>query len=420
MPPAPSALILSTSRDRGALAAARSLKEAGWRVGVGTPDEGGMLAASSAVGRHHRIARPRGSAVSFIRTTAQAVRDGGYDVVFGSGDDFMAAASAYRDQIPATVPHPRWDVVSTALDKLELSRLAVECGLAVPETIAPAAGVPVAEWDSVPSLPAIVKCREHWAPGQLKPIRIEARLCHTEDEVVQYVRHIESFGARAIVQREVRGALGALIGIFHDGQLRDAVQQQTLRTWPTPNGASSRARVVETDPELLERSTLLLQRIGWSGLVELQFMTGPDGVPRLVDLNGRFYGSMSLAESARPGMVAAWAGLATGGAPAELTAARPRRYQWLIGDLRRALVERRGGLVRDLIDTLCASMCAVHSVISLRDPGPGLHLLAAQLPVVRRRWAALPIVPAVREAQSSAATEEAAGDARQLAELGCA
>ena len=38
----PSALILSTSRDRGGLAAARSLRRSGWRVGVGTPDAGGM------------------------------------------------------------------------------------------------------------------------------------------------------------------------------------------------------------------------------------------------------------------------------------------------------------------------------------------------------------------------------------------
>ena len=49
-------------------------------------------------------------------------------------------------------------------------------------------------------------------------------------------------------------------------------------------------------------------------------------------------------------------------------------YAWLAGDLRRASVERRGGLAADVADTLRWGRGAQHSVWDLRDPGPTWHL----------------------------------------------
>jgi hypothetical protein len=53
------------------------------------------------------------------------------------------------------------------------------------------------------------------------------------------------------------------------------------------------------------------------------------------------------------------------------------RYQWLEGDLRRAAVERRGGLLLDLAGTLRFAAGAVHSTLSLRDPAPALARIRA-------------------------------------------
>ena len=149
----------------------------------------------------------------------------------------------------------------------------------------------------------------------------------------------------------------------------------TLRTWPTPYGASCRARSLPVDTDLLERSTALLTRLGWTGLVELQFITDAAGVPHLIDLNGRFFGSLALTDQVRPGLPDAWARLELDGElPRPSRRRRGRHYQWLAGDVRRAIVERRGGLVADLLETIVAAAGAVHSVVSIRDPGPVVHL----------------------------------------------
>ncbi|MBG6184144.1 putative ATP-grasp superfamily ATP-dependent carboligase [Arthrobacter sp. CAN_A214] len=364
------ALIVGTGRDRGALAAARSLRQAGWFVGVGTPDSGGMLGASRACDAHHLVPRPRHNGSAFIEGVRQAVEAGAYDIVFGGGDDWMAALAEYRSEIPTLVAHPDAGVVEAALDKVQLSQYAARVGLAAPSTEL-ATDQSVQDWRG----PVVVKCREHWSPGQTRPHRIEAKLFPDITAALPQIKRIRQAGAQPVLQQVIRGGLGALIGVFHGGHLSGRTQQLSTRLWPTPNGASARAETIPVDEELARKVEALLSELGWHGLVELQFLTGDDGVPYLIDLNGRFFGSMALANAARPGLTDMWGRLLLGESVASLDDARPGvRYVWLAGDLRRASVERRGGLVADVVSTLAWSRRAQHSIWDPRDVGPTLNL----------------------------------------------
>jgi predicted ATP-grasp superfamily ATP-dependent carboligase len=118
----------------------------------------------------------------------------------------------------------------------------------------------------------------------------------------------------------------------------------------------------------------LLVELGWFGLVQLQFIEPPDGAPQLIDFNGRFYGSMALALAAGVNLPALWASVATGGRVPPRTDGRPGvRYQHLEGDLQAARAERRGGLTRAMAGCLIYAVRARHSILSLRDPLPGLR-----------------------------------------------
>jgi hypothetical protein len=140
------------------------------------------------------------------------------------------------------------------------------------------------------------------------------------------------------------------------------------------------------DPRLREGVAALLERLGWFGLAQVQFLAPPGGEPRLIDLNGRFYGSLALAVGAGVNLPAIWAAAAQDRPPPPAPAQLPTvRYQWLEGDLRRAFAERRGGLLTDVAGTLRYAVGAQHSVASLRDPGPALRLAAGFLPRARRR-----------------------------------
>lgn len=365
----PRVLIVSTGRDRGALAAARAFHTAGWFVGVGTPEGGGVLGSSTACDVTYRVPRPRHDGVAFIDGVNAAARDG-FDVVFGGGDDWMAALSAYRRELHLHVAHPAFDVVETVLDKVRLGEYAAKVGFAVPRTDV-ATDEALAAWSG----PLIVKCREHWAPQQTRPLRIEAKLFPSAEAARPQVERIRAAGARPVLQAPVDGRLGALIGVFHEGRLLGRTQQVSPNLWPTPNGASARAVTVPVDAALAAKAEALLREVGWHGLVELQFLTGKDGVPHLIDFNGRFYGSLALAESAVDGLMHSWGEISLGRTVTHLADARSgRRYSWFAGDLRRARRERRGGLVRDVVTSVGWSFTAKHSTWSLKDPWPSLAL----------------------------------------------
>lgn len=312
---------------------------------------------------------------AFVAAVERAHRSGGYDLVFGSGDDWMAATSFVHDRLPMRVAHPGPQVVARALDKWELGRLAVESGLAAPST------TPVSpEAVETSPLPVVVKNRWHWAPDRSRRHRIETKICRTRDELREHLKQFTHDGDEPVLQDHVDGSLGALVGVMHDGRLLGRVQQTSPRLWPTPSGASARARTVPVDPVLAARAEDFLRRLGWTGLVELQFLVDDDGVHHLIDLNGRFFGSLALSESARPGLVDAWARSAVGAPVPALADGQPGlRYHWLSGDLRRAVSERRGGLVADVCSSLHWGLGARHSVASLDDPKPLLHLLTGRL-----------------------------------------
>lgn len=283
----------------------------------------------------------------------------------------MAALSSYRPQVPAAVAHPDFAAVRAGLDKVTLGDVAAQVGLAAPHT-EPATEDNLARWTG----PLVLKSRSHWTPGARHVQRIDARLFATPAEATERIELIVASGGEAVMQRPVHGQLGALIGVFHEGRLRGRVQQTTARLWPSPSGMSSRAQTVPVDAVLCARAEDLLGRIGWRGLVELQFLTGDDGVPHLIDLNGRFYGSLALADAACPGLLEAWARQALGVPVPDLPDGRTGlRYAWWAGDLRRARVERRGGLVSDVAGTLRWGLGARHSVWSARDLGPTWRLV---------------------------------------------
>lgn len=334
-----------------------------------------MLGASRACSATHHVPRPRGDSAAFVEGVHAAVTTGGYQIVFGGNDDWMAALSAYRDEVPAQVAHPDFATVLTALDKVELAEHAHRVGLAAPHTV-PATDRAMSRWVG----PVVVKCRTHWHPGQTRRHRIDARQFPHITAALAQVNLIVQAGGDPVLQRPVDGDLGALVGIFHDGLLRGRVQQRTARLWPTPQGMSARAHTIPVDPTLVAAAERLLSDIGWHGLVELQFLTGADGVPHLIDLNGRFYGSLALADAACPGLLDGWARMVLGEPLPDLPDGIPGlRFTWWAGDLRRAAVERRGGLPADTLGTLASGLRARHSVWDRRDTGPTWQLIRERL-----------------------------------------
>ena len=343
------ALIVEDGWQRGSLAATRALARAGWRVGVGAPRRG-FAAASRFADAWHEVPPPEEDEGAFVAAVRAAVDVGGYELVFGAGDGEVLALSAGRNELGATFPYAPHEDVVRAFDKVALAEVAERVGLAVP---------------GVGDAPVVVKPRRTTVRGPAgEALRLRAELAATHDEATERLAYLESVGAEPLVERYVQGDLTAYVAVTDpDSRIVAAVQQRASAVWPTQAGGSIRAETVPVDPALAERVAALLADLHWFGIAQVQFQQPPHGEPVLIDLNGRFYGSMALALAAGPNLPAIWAALATGRpAPAAGAARVGVRYHSLEPDLRRRNLRALGYAVG-----------AAHGLWDVRDPRPAVQ-----------------------------------------------
>jgi predicted ATP-grasp superfamily ATP-dependent carboligase len=284
-------------------------------------------------------------------------------------------------RLGAVVPYPDEVTVRRSFDKLDLLDAARRAGLGAPNcTEEPPTG-PVTG-------PVGVKSRWHWDPWRNdEATRLEATVAGTADEVATAFAAMRAAGGAPILQEYLEGEHLCMVLLRgRDGGLLGAVHQRIDRRWPVPAGWTVRAHTLAMDPDLRDASVALLEDLGWTGLVELEFIRPTDGVPRLIDFNGRFYGSMELAVAAGVDLPTLWAADATGRPVHPAPPARPGvRFQRLGGDLRRALRHPEGPVVPAVVDALRYSVGARHSTLSLRDPRPALEYLIGSASGRRRR-----------------------------------
>ncbi len=367
---------------RNVLAATRALGLAGWRVAIGSPVPG-LASRSRWASRWHHVPSPAQDFETFVAATNRAIRAGRYDVVFAAGDAELLALSLAMDRIDSCVPHPPAPVTLRALDKLHLAAAAEGVGMAVPRT-REATADELAEVRG----PVLVKARLHWQPGaQRVPDRLNALRVHGGEAAKARTVEITKAGGQAVLQEVIGGRHTAYVALL-DEQHEVVVshQQDGYGTWPARDGVWTRAEIVAPRADIDVQSAAVLRELRWTGLVQLQFLVGADDRPRLIDLNGRFYASIGLALAAGVNLPALSAALALGERPARTEPARAGlRYQWLEGDLLRALEDRRGGLLADVADTLRYARGAVPSLWRRDDPAPVLAWLGSLAPRVTDR-----------------------------------
>jgi predicted ATP-grasp superfamily ATP-dependent carboligase len=365
------ALIVEEGTSRAGLATARALGIAGWTVGVGSPIPS-LTAASRWCTDSHVIPLPERGLKEFLAATRRAVRDGRYAVVIGSGDAEVFALSLGRETLGAVIPYPPHERVLAAFDKLELARVAARAGLETPWT------VPATE-EAMAALrgPAIMKARHHWLPGMgSAPPRHRTRVVFGRTGARIRAHQIRSRRGEPILQEMLTGELLAVCVVAdHASRVVAAVHQRAERLWPPQIGISTRARTVEPDAQLTRGVSALIRELEWFGMAEIQFLVPSDGRPRIIDFNGRPYGSLALAVQAGVNLPAMAAAMALGLEPPDHSEARiGTRYHWLEGDLRRAFEQgRMGGLGRDIADSLRWAPGAVHSIWNVTDPMPAFR-----------------------------------------------
>ena len=291
-------VLVTDGEQRAALAAVRSLGRAEFTVVVAS-SRAQSLAGVSRFARHHvKVASSLDHPADFVTAIEDVVRDLAVDVVLPMTENSLLAILGARNRFSGvSIPFATLDEFERISDKATLLETAKEVGIAVPE-----------QW-VVPTPSCIdgIDTSRVGFPVVLKPTRsvveaAEARrkvsVSHASD-AAQLIQHLREYPAEAfpiLVQRRI---VGPGIGVFllvWEGKTVAAFGHRRIRESPPSGGVSVYRESVAPSQSLVARSRALLDRFAWKGVAMIEYkLDEQTGIPYLMEVNGRFWGSLQLA-----------------------------------------------------------------------------------------------------------------------------
>ncbi|MYM66715.1 acyltransferase family protein [Pseudoduganella sp. FT55W] len=145
-----------------------------------------------------------------------------------------------------------------------------------------------------------------WAdPNAMMPILRQAGMalekalyCHDAPSLMASLRRFQSLGRFPMVQEFCAGhGLGQFV-LMQDGQALYQFQHQRLHEWPPEGGTSTLCASLPAAQHaaLMQQSIALLRELQWEGVAMVEYRYDPAaGRASLMEVNGRFWGSLPLA-----------------------------------------------------------------------------------------------------------------------------
>jgi predicted ATP-grasp superfamily ATP-dependent carboligase len=307
--------VLVTDAERGsAVSFIRSLARAGHVViagDAGRISPGRWSRATTASFRYpDPLVDPDGAADSIL----EQVVEHDVDVLLPVTDATTRVVESLRDRLPAScrVGTPPAEAASVAADKHRTLELAVELGVPVPATVvveSPAAARAAADALGWPVVVKPVSSLGRDAEGAIRKFEVGYGL--DGDDLERKVRVLGA-GAPVLLQEHCAGDGVGVEVLADQGRILRCFSHRRLHEVPVTGGASALRESIAVDPELLDYTTRLMSELKWTGLAMVEFKAGPSG-HRLMEINGRPWGSLPLAVRAGVDFPADYVRLLLGG-----------------------------------------------------------------------------------------------------------
>jgi predicted ATP-grasp superfamily ATP-dependent carboligase len=380
--------LVTDGDERAALAVVRALGSAGIRVTVGSTGEASLAGSSRYCSKQLRYPSPLEDGTGFQELLQRELKNGGHRVLIPMADITNCLVGEARSRLEPLVALPisSQRCIERAQDKGEVLRLARELGVPCPATLRFQPGEDLSRVGQTVGYPAVIKprfsrFRNHntntWVLGPVE------YACN-QDELQSKLYQSHACIPEPLIQEELQGEGRGVFLLIWDGELKGAFCHRRLREKPPWGGVSVYRESMPLDENLVEKSLLLLQALGWKGVAMVEYkVDARDGVAKLMEVNGRFWGSLQLAIDSGINFPLSLYRLACGeNVPAQFDYKVGVRSRWLLGDLDHLLIRlkhpgRVNGLpqkskLRACLDFLKFREPDLHyEIFRLGDPGPG-------------------------------------------------
>ena len=232
------------------------------------------------------------------------------------GSMLAALASA---PIRPLVPFPDLSGFAAISDKERVLETASGVGISVPHQVVLRSPDDISRLDR-PNLPFPLVIKPARSVNREGNHRIKFSVVHaaTLEDLTRALDDMSPSAYPLLLQQRVIGPGVGIFLLIWDGKVLAEFAHRRLREKPPSGGVSVYRESIAADPSLVARSKALLDRFDWRGVAMIEYkVDSATGTPFLMEINGRFWGSLQLAIDSGVDFPALLAAVATGASPAQ-------------------------------------------------------------------------------------------------------
>lgn len=371
-------LVLDSSQ-RSALAVTRSLGSRGLRVFTADCARRSIAAGSKFSSAHAHYPDPTESPAAFIDAVRKLISELNVGVVLPMSDVTTMLLTSAGDIGGARLGCASNSAYERLSNKAELVELARELGVPVPRTCV------------VDSAEAAHSTAQQFNfPIVLKPSRSRylqrGRIFSTQVRIAENAKELEAIIATSswlshipgLMQEFIDGHGAGMFALADRDRIVAEFAHRRIREKPPGGGVSVLCESVPLDPRIQALAEKLLLSVAWFGPAMIEFRISRSGEPYLMEVNGRFWGSLQL--SIDCGVDFPWLlyQLLRGDSPpSQKSYLIGKRLRWLLGDVDNLLIQaksRRWPRRRALAEFMASFVDADtrQEIFRWSDPKPAL------------------------------------------------
>ena len=331
-------VLITDGEQRSALAVARSLGRAGYRILVASAHSLPIAGGSRFCQRTIRVPDPTDNPGAFADAIATISEQERADWVLPITESALKSLLPARQRLCGRLPFPTAEAFEAISDKARVLDAARAVGIDTPyQIVVRSAEEAPATWDG--SWPLVVKPSRSVNSGH----RFSVAYASSAGEMRACIRAMPASAFPLLLQERIIGPGTGIFLLIWDGIVRAGFAHRRIREKPPSGGVSVVAESIEADPGFVALSAKLLHEFGWLGVAMVEFKHDTrSGRTVLMEVNGRFWGSLQLAVDSGVDFPRLLIDCASGDPPGALPTFRVgHRGRWWWGDVDQVIMRLR-------------------------------------------------------------------------------
>jgi len=339
---------------------------------------------------------------AFQASVLKEMQSRDYKVLFPMTDITTILVAQMRDTLKpfVRVPIASEEQIGRVQDKRQVLLAAQRIGIGYPATFMLHDSEDLGTVAERLHYPVVLKPRLSWLWRNSEWVSGGVQYAHDAEDLKKRYLQSHSLIPYPLVQERIDGEGRGVFLLVWNGELKAAFCHRRLREKPPWGGVSVYRESMPFDREIVEKSYQLLQAFDWQGPAMVEFkVDNRDGQLKLMEVNGRFWGSLQLALDAGMNFPLLYYRLAIGeDVPSQFDYKAGVRSRWLLGDLDQLLIrwthpDGQNGFSRYKMSKLRASVDFMkfyernlhYEILRFEDPAPGWYELKSYLQALMPR-----------------------------------